>query len=142
MSPWDRRDFLFAAGAAAGSCAGAAAPAVAACAAITAVPAGIVVADSRFAESRAFAAEAARTGGRIVWTQGDVTRLWYEELDLRWRREKVSLSGLTAYPAFFYLQRLAMDRGLRVIASDEHFFARQRLIRWAIAAKPRASNIA
>ena len=51
---------------------------------------------------------------------GDVTRLWCDELDLRWRDEKPVLAGLTEYGAFFYLERLAMDRGLRLAFKGEH----------------------
>ena len=92
----------------------------AALAAPSALPFQLIVADERHAASRAFAAEAARSGGRIAWTRGDVTRLWYDELDLLWRKEKVVVGGLTEYPAFFCLERLAMDRGLRVAFKGEH----------------------
>ncbi len=60
----------------------------AALAAPPALPLHLVVADERFAASRAFAAEAARSGRRIAWTRGDVTRLWYDELDLLCARRK------------------------------------------------------
>ncbi|MEI9887688.1 MAG: hypothetical protein WDN08_14530 [Rhizomicrobium sp.] len=93
----------------------------------------IIVADTRFAASRAFAAGAAR----IAWIDGDVTVV-YNELDLLWRREKVTVSGLTAYGAFFCLERLAMDRGLRVAFKREHRGA-PVLISWAIASKPGAA---
>lgn len=79
-----------------------------------------VVADRGLAESGAFAAEAARLGARISWTEADVTRLWYEELDLLWRERKVPLAGLTGPAAFFCLERLALDRGLRTVFKGEH----------------------
>lgn len=91
----------------------------------------IVIADERHAASGASAHDAAKSGARIVWTQGDVTDFWHNELDLLWRREKVALSGLTERPVFFYLARLGMDRGLRVISKSEQ----GQLIRWAIAPK-------
>ena len=128
MTDVDRRAFTV----------GAAAVCAALAAGMPAAPAetrGIVIADERHANSRAFARDAAKSGARIVWTQGDVTDFWHNELDLLWRREKVALSGLTERPAFFYLVRLGMDRGLRVISKSEE----GRLIRWTIAARPRAS---
>jgi len=117
---WDRRGVLKAAGAvaAAGSALGAGAARAAP------GPGGLplykVVADTRFADSRAFAAEAAHAGQRIAWTDGDVTRLWYHELDLLWRNDKAALAGLTEHAAFFCLERLALDRGLRVVFKGEH----------------------
>jgi hypothetical protein len=79
-----------------------------------------VVADLRLPQSRAFAHEARRAGHRIAWTEGDVTGLWYEELDLLWRGRKAALVGLTGPEAFFCLERLALDRGLRLVFKGEH----------------------
>ncbi|MEI9989137.1 MAG: hypothetical protein WDM86_03780 [Rhizomicrobium sp.] len=132
---WDRRDFLLATGAAMGS--------LAATGTATAAPvstAGIVVADRRIAASRAFAAG----GRRVVWIDGDVTDFWYDELDLLWRREQVALAGLTAHGAFFCLERLGMDRGLRVAFKEELPPANrdepQRPVRWLLAPKRRPSG--
>ena len=134
MSLWHRRDFLIASGAAMGSLPGLTAAAGAALALPSAAsPARLIVADTRFAESRAFAAEAARSGQRIAWIEGDVTDLWYEELDLRWRSERVTVSGLTEYGAFFCLERLGMDRGMRVAFKREQS---PSLLGWVIASKP------
>ncbi len=118
MGFWDRRDFMMAAGAAMGGLTLATGAAQAA--PVPARPSGMIVADTRFAASRAFAAEAARSGQRIAWIGGDITSLWYDELDFLWHREKIALSGLTAYGAFFCLERLALDRGLRVVFKGEH----------------------
>lgn len=129
MRPWHRRGFLIAAGATCTAAGAMAWPARAA-----ALPsAAMIVADTRFAASRAFAKEAAKSGGRVVWIAGDITDLWYDELDLLWRRERVSLTGLTTYAPFFYLERLGMDRGMRMTLREEHSQAGQRLVRWAIA---------
>jgi len=137
---WDRREFI-AAGAALGAAAGlATAMETAAAAPAELTSFHMAVADTRFPESRAFAAEAQRAGNRIAWITGDITDLWYKELDLLWREKKAPIAGLTAYGAFFCLERLAWDRGLRVTFRDE----RQRtgsghpdtLYRWIIAPKP------
>lgn len=98
----------------------------------------MIVADARFAASRAFAADAGSR--RIVWIDGDITDFWYGELDLLWRREKVALAGLTAYSAFFCLERLGFDRGLRVAFRQNLLPANseepQLPIKWILAPKP------
>ena len=94
---------------------------------------GLVVADKRFAASRAFAAQEARGRQRVAWIEGDATDV-YNEIDLLWRREKTPVAGLTAYGAFFCLERLAMDRGLRVTSKQEHR-DETLLIAWTIAPK-------
>ena len=131
MRAWDRREVVVGAGA----CVCAVAIAARAKPASGAIvpPSPLALADARFAESRAFAAAAVSSGSRVVWTEGDVTDLWYRELDLLWRRERASLTGMTTRAPLFYLERLAMDRGLRVVFRDTNG---DPLIRWLIASKP------
>ena len=118
---WDRRAFILAAGVATGSLSALWLGTGAAHAAATpALPLHTVVVDSRFADGHAFAAEAARAGQRVAWIDRDVTNLWYDDLDLRWRDGKAAIAGLTEYGAFFCLERLAMDRGLRTVFKGEH----------------------
>ncbi len=117
---WDRRGVLKAAGAAAAAGSALGASVARAAPGLGGPPLYKVVADTRFADSRAFAAEAARAGQRIAWTEGDVTKLWYDELDLLWRGDKAALAGLTDHAAFFCLERLALDRGLRTAFKAEH----------------------
>jgi hypothetical protein len=112
---WDRRDFVMATGAAAGVGLTAQATEAADVSSF-----GTIVADRRYAASRAFASEAAGWGKRIAWIDGDITGFWFDELDVLWRSQKVTVSGLTAYGAFFCLERLALDRGLRVVFKGEH----------------------
>ncbi len=80
----------------------------------------LLVADTRIRASRDFAAQAMHNSERVAWIEGDITRLWYEELDARWRDEKTAVTGLTEYGVFFCLERLAMDRGLRVAFKGSH----------------------
>ena len=117
---WDRRAFLVAAGVATGSLSALALGTGAAQAATTVLSLHKVIVDTRFAESRDFAAEALRAGQRITWIDRDVTSLWYDDLDLRWRDDKAAIAGLTEYGAFFCLERLAIDRGLRTVFKGEH----------------------
>jgi len=46
---------------------------------------------------------------------GDVTALWYHTLDPHWRRPGFVVAGYTGPDALFVLERLAWDRGRRVI---------------------------
>jgi hypothetical protein len=128
-SEWRRRDVLI----------GAAAGGVVLGTGAIAMPAraGVIVADTRLAESRAFAGDAAWSSARIAWFDGDVTDV-YAELDLLWRRAPHPVAGLTAPGAFFCLERLAMDRGLRV-ASKTALPGKPPLIRWSLVPKWGAS---
>lgn len=47
---------------------------------------------------------------------GDVTKLWFDTLDLRWRQPGFVLGGITGADALFVLEVLARDRGRRVIS--------------------------
>jgi hypothetical protein len=84
-----------------------------------------VVYDSRFAESVAFAQRAAALGLPVHGIEGDITSLWFHELDQRWRRGEqagspVAVAGLTAHGALFCLERLAWDQRMRVVFRAEH----------------------
>src|SRR6185295_14895335 len=76
--------------------------------------------DDRVAESRRFGAEIARLGGAARAFSGDVTDLWYEELDVRWRREPIAVAGMTRHGPLFCLERLAWGVGMRVVYRAEH----------------------
>lgn len=86
-------------------------------AAMAAAPDGIdaLVVDSRFGE----AGLAGLTGPRTYTIDGDVTALWYDTLDAVWRRPGFVLGGVTGSDALFVLERLAVDRGRRVISRKE-----------------------
>jgi len=127
---WDRREFM-AATAMSGVAMTAGVPSQA-----LAAPAATFVADRRFIASRAFAA---RTNGQVAWIEGDVTEV-FNQLDLLWRSEKVAVSGLTEYGAFFCLERLGMDRGLRTAFREDHRSKHDGdpalLVHWMLAPKP------
>lgn len=131
---WNRRDVILAsAGATVAAWSGLSVPQAAPAALAAAAPFHMIIADRRFTESRAFADNAARAGQRIAWIEDDdITALWYDELDHLWRHEQAPIAGLTAYGAFFCLERLAMDRHLRVIFQRE---LPSSLYSWAIAPK-------
>lgn len=70
--------------------------------------------DERFDAARAFAEDAAARGIAPAPIRGDVTRLFYDDLDLRWKQGPVALAGYTTPAALFCLDLLARDRGMRV----------------------------
>jgi hypothetical protein len=79
-----------------------------------------LVIDSRHAEARAFGARAGQWGAPLRTIEGDITDLWAGELDARWQSNPATVAGLTERPALFLLERLAWDRGLRVVFEAEH----------------------
>ena len=71
--------------------------------------------DERFEVARAFAAGAAERGIPAAAIHGDITRLFFDDLDLRWRQGPVWLAGYTLPASLFCLDLLARDRGMRVV---------------------------
>jgi len=76
--------------------------------------------DRRYAAAQAVAAEAARHGVPLSPVSGDLTDLWYRELDLRWKREPAPLAGATTRAGLFVLETLAADHRMRVVYRGEH----------------------
>ncbi|MBI4266417.1 MAG: hypothetical protein HY657_18755 [Acidobacteria bacterium] len=83
-----------------------------------------VVFDERYPASRAFAGEAKRLGLSTRGIGGDVTRLWFDDLDRRWRQEPAAIAGLTTYGALFCLDVLARDYGMRTRFRADHYLDR------------------
>lgn len=92
-----------------------------------------VVFDERFEGPRAFAAGAARRGMATVAIRGDVTRLFFDDLDLRWKQGPVCLAGYTTPASLFCLELLARDRGMRLVHSESS----GPLVFWNIAPSAR-----
>lgn len=76
--------------------------------------------DTRFDEAVAAARAAAAIGARTVGIEADLTRLWYDDLDLEWKRAPMTIAGVTTPQALFILETLAADRRMRVIYRGEH----------------------
>jgi hypothetical protein len=70
--------------------------------------------DERFGYPCAFAAGAAERGIPTVAIRGDITNLFFDDLDLRWKQGPVPLAGYTTPASLFCLDLLARDRGMRV----------------------------
>jgi hypothetical protein len=99
-------------------------------------PIELFVFDRRFADARAAAARRAASGIEAAGFAGDLTQLWYERLDLRWRRAPMTLAGVTTAGGLFVLGTLAADRGMRVVERTELPAAAahdERLYSWTIA---------
>jgi hypothetical protein len=79
-----------------------------------------VVYDTRFAASVAFGRRAASLGASVHAFQGDMTRLWFDDIYHRWNESPVAIAGLTAQGPLFCFERLAWDQGLRVVFRAEH----------------------
>jgi hypothetical protein len=79
-----------------------------------------VVFDTRFPESVTFAEEAGRLGATVHGIRGDMTDLWYYDLDARWKKNPVAIAGLTAHGPMFCLEQLAWNHRMRVVFRAEH----------------------
>jgi hypothetical protein len=84
------------------------------------VPLYKVVYDTRYAESVAFGRRAAVLGAVVHAIDGDMTRLWFDDVYHRWKQAPIAIAGLTAHGPLFCFERLAWDQGLRVVFRAEH----------------------
>jgi hypothetical protein len=97
-----------------------------------------VIFDQRFPASIAFGEEWKARGAAVHAIQGDITDLWFHDLDIQWKKRPVPIAGLTAHGALFCLERLAWDHGMRVVSRVEqsaHDQDGEPLISWIIAPK-------
>ena len=76
--------------------------------------------DVRFAESGAIAEHVERPGVPLAPIADDLMTLWYDELDLAWRKAPMALAGVTLADALFVLETFALDRGMHVVYRGEH----------------------
>lgn len=84
--------------------------------------------DGRFPEAREAARHAAPAAAATVRVEGDLTALWYEDLDLEWKRGTMTLGGVTTRHGLFVLETLAADRGMRVVYRGLHEPADGRIV--------------
>jgi hypothetical protein len=100
-----------------------------------------VIFDERFPASVTFGEEWQARGAAVRAIRGDITDLWFHDLDRQWKRRPTAIAGLTAHGALFCLERLAWDHGMRVISRVEqvaHDGDGERLISWVIAPKQKS----
>ncbi len=101
-----------------------------------------VVFDERFPASVAFGEEWKARGAQVHAMRGDITDLWFHDLDLRWKQHgPAAIAGLTAHGPLFCLERLAWEHGMRVVSRVEqsaHDGDGEPLISWVIAPKSKS----
>jgi hypothetical protein len=104
------------------------------------VPFYKVIVDERFSTSMEFGEEWRARGASVHTIRGDITDLWFHDLDHQWKKRPVSIAGLTAHGPLFCLERLAWDHGMRVVSrvkQGAHDQDGEPLISWVIAPKDR-----
>ena len=69
--------------------------------------------DERFEGARAFATQATARATTVA-IRGDVTKLFFNDLDRQWKLGPVWLVGFTTPASLFCLHLLARDRGMRL----------------------------
>jgi hypothetical protein len=94
-----------------------------------------VIYDERFAASVEFGREARARGFAVHAIRGDMTELWYYDLDPKWKQEPAAIAGLTAQGPLFCLERLSWDHGMRVTVREPR---PDGLYSWLIAPRRRS----
>ncbi len=79
-----------------------------------------VILDARFRQSCEFGASAVRMGCKIRPIHGDITALWFDELQPHWTRSKEAIVGMTTAASLLCLEQLAWEQWMRVVARIEH----------------------
>lgn len=84
-------------------------------------PLAAVVIDERFAQACILGSRLADGGTPVLGiSDGDITQIWLREIGPMWKRQPAAVAGLTARPALFCLEELALPHGLRVVFHAEH----------------------
>jgi hypothetical protein len=76
--------------------------------------------DTRYQASRAFGSHAAALSCPVRPIAGDVTALWFEELQPLWAKRKLPIVGMTTPASLLCLEQLAWEQWMRVVARVEH----------------------
>jgi hypothetical protein len=76
--------------------------------------------DNRFAAAVELAQHVEHHGVAVAETSGDLTDLWYHELDLRWKKAPMALAGVTTRGGLFVLETLAADHRMHVVYRGAH----------------------
>jgi hypothetical protein len=87
-----------------------------------------LVVDDRYPDALRIADYAARGAGVTSRFSGDLTQLWYEQLDLAWRTRPEALAGITTREGLFVMETLAADHRMRVIFRAEHAAPSERRV--------------
>jgi hypothetical protein len=80
-----------------------------------------VLFDERFPQVHRITTRISRAGAAVhPLADGDVTQVWLSQIGPAWLRGPAVVAGLTARPALFCLEQLALSSGLRVVFHAEH----------------------
>lgn len=121
MLTTSRREFLLiGAGATAWPLVAGAAHAAGVDAGVDATRLAAVVYDTRFPDSVAFARRCEALGAETHATDGDMTRLWYDDIHRLWQQGPAAIAGLTAHGPLFCFAELARVVRMRVVFRAEH----------------------
>ena len=82
--------------------------------------------DTRFTAAVDAGRAAAMKGIQLSSVDGDLTSLWYDDLNLRWKKQPMTLAGVTAEDALFVLGTLAPEYRMRVIHKEASGLARMQ----------------
>ena len=92
------------------------------------------VVDSRVPDSIAAARAAAARGIQVSEVDGDLTSLWYDDLNLKWQQRPMTLAGVTGEDALFVLSTLAPQYRMRVVHQQQVGLRNQLPVyQWIIA---------
>jgi hypothetical protein len=81
----------------------------------------LVLFDARYSQARSAATRIGRAGAAVyALADGDITQVWLDQIGPAWQREPAVIAGVTARPALFCLEQLALSSGLRVVFHAEH----------------------
>ncbi|MBS0614446.1 MAG: twin-arginine translocation signal domain-containing protein [Proteobacteria bacterium] len=84
------------------------------------LPIHLALFDTRFPAAHAFARALAIRGVTLAPYDGDVTPVWFNQLDPVWRQYPLAVAGLTTEGALFCLEQLAWDNRMRVVYRGLH----------------------
>jgi hypothetical protein len=76
--------------------------------------------DVRFAEAGAVSEAVGARGVELAPVADDLMTLWYDDLDLAWRKAPMALAGITLAETLFVLETFALDRGMHVVYRGDH----------------------
>jgi hypothetical protein len=94
--------------------------------------------DARYAEGRRYADAVARSGVPTHAIAGDITDLWFNDLDLAWRDRQPAVAGLTTESALFCLEQLAWTHRMRVVFRADHAFLESGCVEHSVSCGPDA----
>lgn len=76
--------------------------------------------DTRFGASRRFAERIERLGVQLAAIEGDMTRVWFDDIYHVWQRAPIPIAGMTAHGPLFCFEQLARDIGMRIVFKAKH----------------------